>query len=186
MPRRPRRLLLPLLAALVALAVGPAVARADVSIQLVQGEQTVPVKRPGTTLPEAVAALVAGPTQAETRRGFETYVPPQTVVRSITQVGTVVVIDLDQTFAEADESAHLRARVTQLVLTATTFEGVKAVRLRILGGTPYGLFPGIDATPADHRPHRCAGPSCRRRSRPSSRSPIRPRACGRSSSSSPT
>ncbi len=146
MPRRVLRLLLPLVAALVALAAGPALASADVQIQLLQGEQTVPVKRPGSTLQEAVAALVAGPTRAETRRGFRTYVPPTTVVRSITQVGSVVVIDLDQTFAEADEAADLRARVTQLVLTATGFTGVKSVRLRILGGTPYGLFPGIDAT----------------------------------------
>ena len=146
MPRRVLRLLLPLVAALVALAAGPALASADVQIQLLQGEQTVPVKRPGSTLQEAVAALVAGPTRAETRRGFRTYVPPTTVVRSITQVGSVVVIDLDQTFAEADEAADLRARVTQLALTATGFTGVKSVRLRILGGTPYGLSPGIDAT----------------------------------------
>jgi len=145
MARRPLRLVLAAACGLALLA-GSATARADVKVQFVQGEQTVPVTRPGTTLTEAVAALVAGPTRAETQDGFETYVPRDTAVRSVTQVGTVAIVDLDQRFAEADTADELRARLTQLVLTATGFKGVKAVRLRILGGTPLGLFPGVDAS----------------------------------------
>jgi hypothetical protein len=145
MPPRVRLPLLAFVAALATLLVVPAIAGA-VTIHLVQGEQTVPVQRPGTTLAAAVAALVAGPTPAELADGFQTYVPPDTAVRSVTQIGSVAIVDLDARFAEAGSTEDLTARLTQLVLTATSLKGVKAVRVRILGGTPLGLFPGVDAT----------------------------------------
>jgi lipoprotein-anchoring transpeptidase ErfK/SrfK len=58
----------------------------------------------------------------------------------------VATIDLEAGFTEAETTEELTARVTQLVLTATAVPGVQALRIRILGGTPLGLFPGIDAT----------------------------------------
>ena len=44
------------------------------------------------------------------------------------------------------------ARLDQVVSTVTAVPGVTSVRLLINGGTPLGLFPGVDATvPADAR-----------------------------------
>src|SRR5262249_30126070 len=75
-------------AALLAVAVaevGPAAAAgSQVSVYFVQGEQLVPVKRPGTTALDAVRQLVAGPTPAERGLGFRTYLPADTRVRSVT------------------------------------------------------------------------------------------------------
>jgi len=55
-----------------------------VSVYFVQGEQLAPITRPGTTARDALRQLIAGPTRAERRRGFRTYVPPRTRVRSVT------------------------------------------------------------------------------------------------------
>src|SRR5688500_6438240 len=110
MSPRPRRALLVLAAALAVAAIAPAVAGAA-TIHLVQGEQTVAVKRPGTTLPQAIAALIAGPTRAEIADGFRTYPPAGTVVRSLTQTAKVATIDFEAGFAEAETTEELTARV---------------------------------------------------------------------------
>lgn len=115
------------------------------TIRLVQGEQLVDATRPGTTLTQAMNALMRGPTAAERRRQVRSYLVPGTRIRSIELRGGVATIDFSTRLVRGDDSAVLVARLAQVVGTATAVPGVRAVRVRILGGTPLGLFPGVDA-----------------------------------------
>ena len=159
---------------------------ATVKVAYLQGEQLVYVDRNGSTLRQAVAALLAGPTAAERRREVATAVPPGTLIRAVSVTGGVATVDLGEKFASGTSAASLSARVTQLVLTATSFRGVKSVRLRVKDATPLGLFPGfvtsrpITAKDASRPEVPPPGPPARRRSR------SRTAACGRCSSASRT
>ena len=77
-----------------------------VKVFFAQGEQLVAVDRPGATVQDALTALVAGPTSAETAKSFRTYVPPGTRVRSVTMNGTVAVVDLGASFMQGDGHRH--------------------------------------------------------------------------------
>jgi len=111
-----------------------------------QGEQLVAVSRPGATVQDALTALVAGPTSAEQKQAFRSYVPPATRVRSVTQNGPVATVDLGVGFLQGPAVDTTLARLDQVVSTVTAIPGVTSVRLLINGGTPLGLFPGVDAT----------------------------------------
>jgi len=115
---------------------------ATVKVALLQGEQVVYVNRNGSTLRQAVAALLAGPTSAERGRELATAVPSGTPLRAATLANGVATVDLGERFATGTRAASLSARVTQLVLTATSVPGVNSVRVQIKGATPLGLFPG--------------------------------------------
>lgn len=128
----------------VALAAAPA--SAAQSVYLLQGEQVTSVNRPGSTVRSAVRALIAGPTAAERARGIRTQVPPRIPVNAVSVVDGVATVDLGNRFAAYARSERLNARLTQLVLTVDAVPGVRSVRLRIDGGTPFGLFPGVDLT----------------------------------------
>lgn len=65
-----------------------------------QGEQLVAVSRPGATVQDALTALVAGPTSAEQKQSFRSYVPAGTRVRSVTQTGAVATVDLGVGFLQ--------------------------------------------------------------------------------------
>lgn len=142
-----RRHLAALTAALVAVLAAPTVASADVKVAFLQGEQVANVDRPGSTAADAISALLAGPTAAETAAGVRTYVPQQTALRSVSVVDGVANVDLSLPFVSVDDDPDsLRARLTQVVQTLTGPEGAKGVRLTIDGGQPLGLFPGVSAT----------------------------------------
>ena len=123
---------------------GASAPAATVKVAFLQGEQVVYVTRNGSTLRQAVTALLAGPTAAEQRREIASAVPPGTPLRAVSVTGGVATIDLGEKFAAGTNTASLSARVTQLVLTATSVSGVKSVRLQVKGATPLGLFPGFD------------------------------------------
>jgi spore germination protein GerM len=142
MRRLARLLLLCAAAALIAAATGASAPAATVKVAFLQGEQVVYVTRNGSTLRQAVVALLAGPTPAEQRREIASAVPPGTPLRAVSVTGGVATIDLGEKFAAGTSTASLSARVTQLVLTATSVSGVKSVRLLVKGATPLGLFPG--------------------------------------------
>jgi hypothetical protein len=143
---------LALLLAVLALLAAPAVAAAQtpapatpatsVRVALLQGEQVLLVDRPGTSLADAIGALVAGPTPAEAKAKVTTEVPAGTVVRGVSIAGAVATVDLSPEFADGNDADALSARIAQLVLTATAFPGVTSVQVLIQGGTPLGLFPG--------------------------------------------
>jgi lipoprotein-anchoring transpeptidase ErfK/SrfK len=131
------------LAALIVTATGASSpAATTVKVAFLQGEQVVYVTRNGSTLRQAVNALLAGPTTAEQRREVASAVPARTPLRTVSVTGGVATIDLGEKFAAGTNTASLSARVTQLVLTATSISGVKSVRLLVKGATPLGLFPG--------------------------------------------
>ena len=129
-------------AALAAATGGSSSPSATVKVAFLQGEQVVTVTRNGSTLRQAIAALLAGPTAAEQRREIASAVPTGTPLRAVSVTGGVATVDLGEKFASGTNTASLSARVTQLVLTATSVSGVKSVRLLVKGATPLGLFPG--------------------------------------------
>jgi lipoprotein-anchoring transpeptidase ErfK/SrfK len=142
--RRTALLVLVLLAA--GATAGAAQAATSVKVFFGQGEQLVAVNRPGSTVDDALSALIAGPTKAETAKSFRTYVPPGTVVRSVTLTGDVVTVDLGEGFLKGTATDTTLARLDQVVSTVTAVPGIRAVKVLIKGGTPLGLFPGVDAT----------------------------------------
>jgi hypothetical protein len=111
-------------------------------VAYLQGEQVVFVTRSGSTLGQAVTALLAGPTAAERRREIATSVPAGTPLRAVSVERGVATVDLGEKFATGTSSASLSARVTQLVLTVTSVPGVRSLQLLVKGATPLGLFPG--------------------------------------------
>ena len=135
-------MLLALAVVLVTLAAPAASASADVQVALLQGEQVVYVQRPGTTVRDAVAGLVAGPSPAERAQEITTLVPAGVPVLGVSVVGSTASVDLGARFARGRRAERLQARIAQLVLTATRVPGIRSVRLLIDGGTPLGLFPG--------------------------------------------
>ena len=141
----------PLLATLVAIvavlgSAGSVSAASTVKVYFGQGDQLAALNRPGSTVQDALAALIAGPTSAETAKGTRTYVPAGSVVRSVTVAKDVATVDLGETFLKGTDTESTLARLDQVVSTATAVPGIRAVRVLIKGGTPLGLFPGIDAT----------------------------------------
>jgi lipoprotein-anchoring transpeptidase ErfK/SrfK len=118
-------------------------AAATVKVWFLQGEQLVPVTRTGSTPQVAVQALLKGPTPAEYKLGFRTYIPAATTLRSVSVAGGMVTIDLSLPFALGDNGPNLDARLSELVHTATGFDGITRVQLLVNGGTVYGMFPGI-------------------------------------------
>src|SRR5262245_44601535 len=73
----------------------------QVSVYFVQGEQLAPVNRPGATALDAARQLVAGPIRAERGRGFRTYIPAGTQVRSVGVANGIATVDLSESFVAA-------------------------------------------------------------------------------------
>ena len=61
---------------------GGAASPDSVEVWFLQGEQVIAVQRPGATQADAIRALLAGPTAAETKRGVRTCVPAGTPLGS--------------------------------------------------------------------------------------------------------
>ena len=118
----------------------------QVSVYFVQGEQLVPVKRPGTTALDAVRQLVAGPTRAERGLGFRTYVPAGTGVRSVTVADGLATVDLGERFLVAASPDSMIARLSELVHTLTGLQGTTEVQLLVDGTPAAGMFPGVSTS----------------------------------------
>jgi hypothetical protein len=146
--RRVRRSLVVLSAVLTALVLaGPAAATTgtrQVGVWFVRNGEPKSVPRTAATMPAVVRALLAGPTPRERARGIGSAIPAGTPVLSVTLRKRVVTLDLGARFASGVNRVSLRDRVTQVVRTLRGVPGVLAVRLRIEGGVPVGLFPGYD------------------------------------------
>jgi hypothetical protein len=136
--------LLALAAALVtATTTAASPAQTGLSVYFLQGEQLASVTRAGTSPADAVRQLIAGPTPAETKRGFRTYVPAGTRVLGVTVKNGLATVDLSQRFASGSAPDSLLARLSQLVRTVTGLEGAKRVQLLLNGAIVAGRFPGI-------------------------------------------
>jgi lipoprotein-anchoring transpeptidase ErfK/SrfK len=143
--RTARRLVvLAVAAALSATAAAPA--GAAVQVFFPRGEQMVAVSRDGTTAKDAIRALLRGPTADERRRGFRTYIPRGTGLRSVDVSGARVTVDLGAKVMQGLNAEGLNARLAQIVYTATAQKRITSARVLIQGGTVLGVFPGIDAS----------------------------------------
>jgi peptidoglycan hydrolase-like protein with peptidoglycan-binding domain len=114
-----------------------------VRIYFLQGEQLARVTRPGATAEDAVRQLVAGPTPAEVKRGFRTYVPAGTRVLDVTVTDGLATVDLNERFVAGRDPNSLLARLSQLVRTLTGLQGTTKVQLLINGAPVAGMFPGV-------------------------------------------
>ena len=84
-----------------------------------RGEQLTAVTRPGTTPLDAVRQLIAGPTRAERARGFLTYLPASTRVRSVAVADGLATVDLTEPFVTGSNPDSMLARLSELVRTLT-------------------------------------------------------------------
>jgi L,D-transpeptidase catalytic domain/Sporulation and spore germination/Putative peptidoglycan binding domain len=115
-----------------------------VKVWFLKDGRLVSVERRAATIPAAVQSLLAGPTSADRARGLRTAVPTATPLRGVVVERRVVTVDLGARFAAGRSETSLRARVAQLVRTASSVPGVAGVRVLVEGGVPLGLFPGLD------------------------------------------
>ena len=118
-------------------------AQARISVYFLRGEQLASVQRSGATPLAAMRQLIAGPTPAEVRKGFRTYVPAGTRVFSVKVAHGVATVDLNERFASGSDRGSLLARLSQVVRTLTGPQGAKAVQLLVNGGVVAARFPGI-------------------------------------------
>jgi hypothetical protein len=108
-------------------------------VYFLQGEQLVAVDRPGEAVDDAVAALVAGPTDAEASEGLRTYVPASTPIAdgTIERLSTKwLSADLSSLpLLEQSESAVLLRGASDLVVArpARPVEGAKRLEHRPRG-----------------------------------------------------
>ena len=77
-----------------------------VKVWFLQGEQLVPATRSGSTPEDAVQALLKGPTSAEYRLGYRTYIPAGTDLRTVTVANGLVTVDLSLPFALGNNAAE--------------------------------------------------------------------------------
>jgi peptidoglycan hydrolase-like protein with peptidoglycan-binding domain len=121
----------------------PEAAPRAIPVFFLQGEQLKSVSRPGPGTAEALQQLLAGPTKAEAKRGFRTYVPAGTAVRGLSVVDGLATVDLDGRFVFGGDTRSRLARLSQLVRTLTGLEGTTRVQLLIEGKAVSGVFPGV-------------------------------------------
>ncbi len=117
-----------------------------VSIYFLRGEQLASMQRHGATPLDAMRQLIAGPTPAERRKGFRTYMPTGTRILNVKVANSVATVDLNERFASGSDRDSLLARLSQLVRTLTGLEGVKAVQLLVNGGIVPARFPGVSTS----------------------------------------
>jgi peptidoglycan hydrolase-like protein with peptidoglycan-binding domain len=123
-----------------------AAGQAHVAVWFVQGEQLKSVTRPGATPLVAVRQLIAGPTRAERHRGFRTYVPAATRVRSVTVENGLATVDLTEPFVIGTTPESMLARLSELVHTLTGLQGTTSVQLLVNGTATAGMFPGVSTS----------------------------------------
>lgn len=89
----------------------------------------------------AVRALLAGPDRYERAHGRTTAIPSGTALRSLTLSGRTATVDLSGRYDDGGGSLSMRARLAQVVFTATRFPGVRQVAFKI-DGKPVTSFGG--------------------------------------------
>ena len=118
----------------------------EVAVWLVRGETLESVNRTVPRVPgigaEAVKALLAGPTPAESRSGFSTAVPRDTRFIGLVIDGNgIAKVDLTRDFESGGGSLGLTLRLAQVTCTLNQFPSVKGVRFA-LGGELVSVFSG--------------------------------------------
>jgi lipoprotein-anchoring transpeptidase ErfK/SrfK len=113
----------------------------------VLGQQLVAVPASGTTINDAVARLIAGPSTTEIKRGVLSFVPKTVKLKAASLTDHTATVDLGAAFARAGNAEARTARLAQLVYTVSSVPGVTSVRVRVDGhAPPPGSFPRFDLT----------------------------------------
>jgi hypothetical protein len=91
--------------------------------------------RPGVpaTLEGAIAALLQGPDDFETDIGMATAIPEATTLLGVSVSGGTAVVDLSEAFQSGGGSLSMQLRVAQVVFTATQFDEVQRVTIKLDG-----------------------------------------------------
>lgn len=79
----------------------------------------------------AIESLLDGPTEQERVRGYESEIPRGTRLRNLRVSRGIAYVDLNDAFESGGGSLSVRARIAQLLYTATQFPEI-ADRVRIL------------------------------------------------------
>lgn len=113
-------------------------ATTQVSVWLAKGETLEAVQRTVPRVPgigaEAVKALLAGPTPAESRAGYTTAVPTGTRFLGLVIDGAgIAKVDLSRDFESGGGSLGLTMRLGQVTCTVGQFPTVKGVRFALAG-----------------------------------------------------
>jgi spore germination protein GerM len=100
----------------------------------------------------AIGNLLGGPNEQEHRYGYRTAIPQGTGLKECRPERHFAVIDLTEEFRQKAPLACLRARVWQVVYTATQLADVKLVTLRINGEIPNFIGNMILSSPLGRPP----------------------------------
>ncbi|WP_196217964.1 Gmad2 immunoglobulin-like domain-containing protein [Streptomyces blattellae] len=121
---------------------GPRQVRA--SVYFLHGEKISPAPRTvtaPTTAAGALRALLAGPSRYEGGHGRTTAIPSGTTLNSVVVNRRVATVDLSGRYDDGGGSLSMRARLAQVVFTATRFPTIEKVRFE-LDGKPVTAFGG--------------------------------------------
>ncbi|MGW3245277.1 GerMN domain-containing protein [Streptomyces sp. NPDC001070] len=95
------------------------------------------------TAAAALRALLAGPNGFERGHDRATAIPTGTALRSLAVRDRVATVDLSGRYDDPAGGTSVKARLAQVVFTATRFPGVEKVRFR-LDGRPVAVLGGVD------------------------------------------
>ncbi|GAA4931328.1 GerMN domain-containing protein [Streptomyces coeruleoprunus] len=114
------------------------------AVYFLHGEQVSPAPRtvttPATTA-GALRALLAGPSPYERGHGRTTAIPSGTKLHSVVVRDRVATVDLSGRYDDGGGTLSMRARLAQVVFTATRFPTVEKVQFA-LDGKPVRAFGG--------------------------------------------
>lgn len=114
------------------------------SVYFLHGEKISPAPRtvtPPATAAGALRALLAGPSRYERGQRRTTAIPSGTALRSIVVCRHVATVDMSGRYDDGGGSLSMRARLAQVVFTATRFPAIEKVRFKV-DGKPVTSFGG--------------------------------------------
>ncbi|MDP8937751.1 MAG: GerMN domain-containing protein [Actinomycetota bacterium] len=124
---------------------GPAAGTTTVQLYFTRGESLRAVSRPVPRVArvgaEAVKALLAGPTDEESRSGLGTAIPRDTRFLDLVITDGVAKVDLSRAFESGGGTLSLTMRLAQVTCTLDQFESVRGVRFA-LDGKLVNVFSG--------------------------------------------
>ena len=100
---------------------------------LVAVHRSPPARRAAERLRAALVALLAGPSPEEKKRGIVSEIPSGTALRDVRIEDGVVIVDLTAEFGQGGGSATMRARLWQVIYTATQFREWSSAQILLDG-----------------------------------------------------
>ncbi|MGW5470062.1 GerMN domain-containing protein [Streptomyces chartreusis] len=114
------------------------------SVYFLHGEKVSPAPRavtPPASAAGALRALLAGPDGYERAHDRTTAIPSGTTLNSVAVNSHVATVDLSERYDDGGGTSSMRARLAQVVFTATRFPAIDKVRFE-LDGKPVTAFGG--------------------------------------------